>query len=294
MLGGQQVGAGAGVPAARAALHPTATCSPSSSTLLREVGFDRMTIDAVAARAHVSKATIYRRWDGKAELVVAALRDRHVGVHNPPDTGSLRGDLIELLRATAAICTADCDLMQALTFAMRTNPELERLVRHQVLPAGRVASTAILVRAAARGEIPPEAGERELFHDLAPALTMSRIVAHGLPADDAFLTQVVDQVLIPVLRYQHDRPSAGLTHRYSQHGRLHHARNHLDRARRAQRRGVDRRTAPAALDRAGGHRGLAADGRAGRHDREHRPAAGPGRPGDHRRRTGSGWSPPTR
>lgn len=75
-------------------------------------------------------------------------------MHNPPDTGSLRGDLIELLRATAAICVADCDLMQALTFAMRTSPELERLVRHQVLPAGRVASTAILVRAAARGEIP--------------------------------------------------------------------------------------------------------------------------------------------
>ncbi|MET7709451.1 TetR/AcrR family transcriptional regulator [Micromonospora sp. NPDC005413] len=207
MLGGQQVGVGAGVPAARA---PRCTASDLFAVvidLLREVGFDRLTIDAVAARAHVSKATIYRRWDGKAELVVAALRDRQVGVHNPPDTGSLRGDLIELLRATAAICAADCDLMQALAFAMRTNPELERLVRHQVLPAGRVASTAILVRAAARGEIPPEAGERELFHELAPALSLSRIVASGLPADDAFLTQVVDQVLIPVLRYQPDRPS---------------------------------------------------------------------------------------
>ncbi|MBQ0902279.1 TetR/AcrR family transcriptional regulator [Micromonospora sp. U21] len=207
MLGGQQVGMGTGVPAARGARCTDADLFAVVIDLLREVGYDRTTIDAIAARAHVSKATIYRRWDGKAELVVDALRDRHVGVHNPPDTGSLRGDLIELLRATAAICRADSDLMQALTFAMRTNPELERLVRHQVLPAGRVASTAILVRAAARGEIPPEAGERELFHDLAPALTMSRIVAHGLPADDAFLTQVVDQVLIPVLRYQPDRPS---------------------------------------------------------------------------------------
>ncbi|MFF5056012.1 TetR/AcrR family transcriptional regulator [Micromonospora sp. NPDC000663] len=207
MLGGQQVGAGAGVPAARAARCSDSDLFAVVIDLLREVGFDRMTIDAVAARAHVSKATIYRRWDGKAELVVAALGGRQVAVHNPPDTGSLRGDLIELLRATAAICVADCDLMQALTFAMRTSPELERLVRHQVLPAGRVATTAILLRAAARGEIPPEAGERELFHDLAPALTMSRILAHGLPADDAFLTQVVDQVLIPVLRYHPDRPS---------------------------------------------------------------------------------------
>ncbi|WP_410812577.1 TetR/AcrR family transcriptional regulator [Micromonospora sp. 067-2] len=207
MLGGQQVGAGAGVPAARGARCSDNALFAVVINLVREVGYDRTTIDAVAARAHVSKATIYRRWDGKAELVVAALRDRQVGVHSPPDTGSLRGDLIELLRATAAICVADCDLMQALTFAMRSSPELERLVRHQVLPAGRVASTAILVRAAARGEIPPEAGERDLFHDLAPALTMSRIVAYGLPADDAFLTQVVDQVLIPVLRYQPDRPS---------------------------------------------------------------------------------------
>ncbi|MET8311466.1 MULTISPECIES: TetR/AcrR family transcriptional regulator [unclassified Micromonospora] len=207
MLGGQQVGAGAGVPAARGARCSDSDLFAVVIEVLRQVGFDRLTIDAVAARAHVSKATIYRRWDGKTELVVAALRHRQVGVHNPPDTGSLRGDLIELLRATAAVCAADCDLMQALAFAMRTNPELERLVRHQVLPAGRVASTAILVRAAARGEIPPEAGERELFHELAPALSMSRIVASGLPADDAFLTQVVDQVLIPVLRYQPDRPS---------------------------------------------------------------------------------------
>ncbi|WP_433460988.1 TetR/AcrR family transcriptional regulator [Micromonospora sp. CA-248212] len=207
VLEGQQVSAGVGVPAARSARCTSTDLFSVVIDLLREVGFDRMTIDAVAARAHVSKATIYRRWDGKAELVVAALSDRQVGVLNPPDTGSLRGDLLELLRATAAICVADCDLMQALTFAMRTSPELERLVRHQVLPAGRVASTAVLVRAAARGEIPPEAGERDLFHDLAPALLMSRLVAHGLPADDAFLTQVVDQVLIPVLTYRHDRPS---------------------------------------------------------------------------------------
>jgi AcrR family transcriptional regulator len=177
---------------------------PTVIDLLREVGYDRMTIDAVAARARVSKATIYRHWPGKAELVADALRQRQVRVHTPPDTGSLRGDLLELLRATATICTVDADLMQALTFAMRTSPELERLVRHQVLPGGRVASTAVLVRAAARGEIPPEAGERELFHDLAPALVMSRVLAHGLPADDDFLAQVVDEVLVPVLCYRPD------------------------------------------------------------------------------------------
>ncbi|MFI9639698.1 TetR/AcrR family transcriptional regulator [Micromonospora sp. NPDC051925] len=172
--------------------------------LLREVGYDRLTIDAVAARARASKATVYRHWPGKPQLVAAALRHRHVGVQIPADTGSLRGDLLELLRTTAAICTDDSDLMQALIFAMRSSPELENLIRQQVLPAGRVAGVAVVVRAAARGEIPAEAGERDLFHDLAPAMVMSRIMAHGLPADDEFITSLVDQVLIPVLRYRSD------------------------------------------------------------------------------------------
>ena len=172
--------------------------------LLREAGYDGMTIDSIAARARVSKATIYRHWPGKAELVAAALRHRQVTVQTPADTGSLRGDLLELLRATATICTTDGDLMQALTFAMRTNPELAQLVRQHVLPAGQVGTVAVVVRAAARGEIPAEAGERHLFHDIASAMVMSRIVAHGLPADDAFLTQLVDQVLIPVLRHRTD------------------------------------------------------------------------------------------
>ncbi|WP_405096240.1 TetR/AcrR family transcriptional regulator [Micromonospora sp. NBC_01412] len=194
------------VPAARTAPAPARTerfteLLATVIHLLREVGYDRLTIDTVAARARVSKATIYRHWPGKPELVAAALHERHVDRHIPADTGSLRGDLLEMLRVTAAICTADSDLIQALTLAMRTAPELEKLIRHQVMPAGRVLSAAVIVRAAARGEIPPEAGERDLFHDLAPAMVMSRILSHGLPADDTFLTHLVDQVLLPVLRY---------------------------------------------------------------------------------------------
>src|SRR6202451_3503036 len=60
--------------------------------LLAEIGYDRLTIDSVAARAHASKATIYRRWPGKAELVVDALTSLK-GAPLVPDTGTLRGDL---------------------------------------------------------------------------------------------------------------------------------------------------------------------------------------------------------
>jgi AcrR family transcriptional regulator len=70
--------------------------------LLVESGYDQLTMDAVAGRARCSKATIYRRWPGKAELVVTAVR-RHAGDPAPavPDTGTLRGGL---LAALAAMC----------------------------------------------------------------------------------------------------------------------------------------------------------------------------------------------
>src|ERR1700679_672658 len=69
--------------------------------LLAEIGYDRLTIDSVAARAHASKTTIYRRWSGKAELVVDALNclkdSRPV-----PDTGSLSGDLDMIAHGSAS------------------------------------------------------------------------------------------------------------------------------------------------------------------------------------------------
>jgi AcrR family transcriptional regulator len=170
--------------------------------LLREVGYDRMTMDAVATRARVSKATIYRRWPGKARMVADTLRWQKFEVHVPADTGSLRGDLLDLLMVAGRMCAADVDIMQAVAFAMRTNAELAELMREHVMPAGRLNTMTIVDRAIARGEIPPEAAKREVFHDLAPAILMSRLLAHGQPADDQYLTQVVDEVLLPVLMHQ--------------------------------------------------------------------------------------------
>ena len=67
--------------------------------LVAEIGYDAMSIEAVAARAKSSKATIYRRWPGKAELVAEAMRRRsRAGPRGLPDTGSLRGDLLALVQ----------------------------------------------------------------------------------------------------------------------------------------------------------------------------------------------------
>ena len=64
--------------------------------LLQEHGYDRLTVDAVAATARASKATVYRRWPSKAELVLAAFIEGIRQVVVSPDTGTLRGDLLRL------------------------------------------------------------------------------------------------------------------------------------------------------------------------------------------------------
>jgi AcrR family transcriptional regulator len=169
--------------------------------LLPHIGYERMTIEAVATRARVSKATIYRRWPGKPQMVADALRHQKFEVHVPVDTGTLRGDLLAMLRAAARICAADISLVLAVVFAMRSNPELARLVRDHVLPASRMESDRIIDRAVARGEIAPDDNVRELFHGLGPALLTSRLVGEGCPIDDEYLQRVVDHVLLPVLRH---------------------------------------------------------------------------------------------
>jgi AcrR family transcriptional regulator len=169
--------------------------------LLVEVGYDRMSMDAVAARAHASKATIYRRWPGKEELVVDAVRSRGPGLVVPEDTGSLRGDLVETYRSGAHGAGAeDADLIAGVLRAMRQAPELARCVRAQVLESRCDVSRTIVGRAVARGELSPDT-DPLLLHEVAGALWFHRILVVGAPVDDDFIAHVVDDVLIPVLAH---------------------------------------------------------------------------------------------
>src|SRR6185437_576267 len=89
--------------------------------LLGEAGYEAMTMDAIAARAHASKTTIYRRWRGKPELVKAAV-DGHVAGPVPSwaDTGSLRGDLMKVMLAMRGHLTDEfLAMMSGLIHAMR-------------------------------------------------------------------------------------------------------------------------------------------------------------------------------
>ena len=167
--------------------------------LLLEVGYDRMSMDAVAARAHASKATIYRRWPGKKELVLDAVRSRGPGMVVPDDTGSLHGDLVATYRsALEGVGAEDAELVAGVLRAMRSTPELADCVRTQVLESKCQVSRTIVARAVERGELPAET-DPMLLHEVASALWFHRILVVGGPVDDDFIAHVVDDVLIPLL-----------------------------------------------------------------------------------------------
>jgi AcrR family transcriptional regulator len=171
--------------------------------LLAEVGYDQMTMDGVAARAHASKATIYRRWPGKAELVVTAVK-RHSGspLVDPADTGSLRGDLLGVLSTMrATLAGQDAALLLGLMIAMRDDAELAGTVRGHMIQDKRGAFGTVLARAADGGERPanPDAA---LIAEISSAMLFSRLLVTGESLDDAFAQHLVDAVLLPLLGYQ--------------------------------------------------------------------------------------------
>jgi AcrR family transcriptional regulator len=174
--------------------------------LLAESGYDQLTMDAVAARARSSKATIYRRWPGKAELVTTAVR-RHAGraAEEAPDTGGLRSDLVAALQAMReSLAGQDAALILGLMIAMRRDPELAGVVRAQVLDTKREVFGAAIARAVARGDLPATAGGA-LCAEISSAMLLSRLLVTGEPLDDAFVHYLVDAVLLPLLDHHSGR-----------------------------------------------------------------------------------------
>ena len=174
--------------------------------LLAEVGYDQLTIDGVAARAHCSKATIYRRWQGKPELVIAAVRRHSAPPPQPaPGTGSLREDLLAALEAMrSSLAGQDTALLLGLMTAMRHDRELAAVVREQVIDSKREVFGAAVARAVARGELPAGA-DHTLLAEISSAMLLSRQLVTGEPLDAAFAQELVDDVLLPLLRHQHSR-----------------------------------------------------------------------------------------
>ena len=168
--------------------------------LLAEVGYDQMSMDAVAARARASKATIYRAWPGKTDLVKEALAHRFGAAPEPPDTGSLRGDLVALLTTACQVATsADGAVVTGLMSAAARDLDLSRTLYQCTYELKHTAHEAIVSRATARGEIPAGTSP-DLLHEVLHAMVLNRMFLAAGPLDDVFVVHVVDDVLLPVLR----------------------------------------------------------------------------------------------
>ncbi|MFF9626918.1 TetR/AcrR family transcriptional regulator [Streptomyces griseosporeus] len=169
--------------------------------LLREVGYDALTMDAVAARTRSSKATLYRQWGGKAELVAKAVRhSKPGGSLDGLDTGSLRGDLHALtLRSDDCEMEQNSALMRGLAMAVHSNPDLLQAFREHLVEPELAEFRRVVQRAIDRGEVRednPAIGY--IMHMLLGAFA-ARTMIDERPPTQAFLLSYIDAVVLPAL-----------------------------------------------------------------------------------------------
>ena len=145
--------------------------------LLAEVGYRSMTMEQVRARSGVGKATIYRRYSNKDELVRAAMVHLHHELPLPDDTGSLRGDLDQVLQATvgAALETQAAHVVPRLLGESAHDPELQRLFYDNLVAPRRRVLRTVLERAVQRGEV-----RDDLDLDLVMDLLVGSVIYRGL------------------------------------------------------------------------------------------------------------------
>jgi AcrR family transcriptional regulator len=163
-------------------------------------GYASFTIDAVAERAGTSRPVIYRRWKTREELVLAAIRHKASRDSRPvPDTGTLRGDVIALLRQAnetrhelGAVLSAQLGAFYSETATTPAD------LRQQIIGGRTTSMDTIIERAIARGEVDPArltprivALPFDLFRHEA-LMTLARV-------PDATMVEIVDEIFLPLV-----------------------------------------------------------------------------------------------
>jgi AcrR family transcriptional regulator len=168
--------------------------------VLGEVGYDRLTMDAVALRAKASKATLYRRWNGKVSLVIDAM---HHGHHHPSaeegpvDTGSLRGDLIAAFCGDGGLTDKpEVAAFGAILTAIGRDAEFAEAFRREVLAPKLAGTAALFERAKQRGEISDQV-DTELLAPALAGIVLHRFFLVGEPPTKELITTVIDQIILP-------------------------------------------------------------------------------------------------
>lgn len=170
--------------------------------VLAESGYEGMTMDMVASRAKAGKATVYRRWSSKAELILEAvthLKRSQVDLERLPDTGTLRGDLLALFKPQSVEeAEHKMRVMAGLASVLLQNPQLAEAGDAAIVQPWAVVNRVLMKRALERGEISERADINALSQVL-PSMAAYRALIQRKPFDLEFLTALIDGVLLPAM-----------------------------------------------------------------------------------------------
>ncbi|WP_112241678.1 TetR-like C-terminal domain-containing protein [Kribbella monticola] len=166
---------------------------------LAAVGYGKLTVEAVAKRAGAGKAAVYRRWPSKQAMVIDLVTRVATTTADAPDTGTLRGDVLEFLSAGAKALTHPLmsRIVPDLLAEGSRNPEVAAILLEQVGGTRRKKAAAILHRAIQRGELPVDT-DLELGLDFLAGPLYWRVGILRDPMDPERLNHLADKVVAAI------------------------------------------------------------------------------------------------
>jgi AcrR family transcriptional regulator len=166
---------------------------------LAEVGYANLTMEGVAVRAKASKASVYSRWPSRIELVMDVFYHLMPDAAAPPDTGTLRGDLLATFRQTAELLAGPAgEALRGLLGDVLPDATRTAEMRRHSHQHGRRTLEVITARALERGEISAPA-VTPLRLEAGPAMLRYQFLFQGFPVPDAVIVGIVDDVIVPLL-----------------------------------------------------------------------------------------------
>lgn len=167
---------------------------------LAESGYSGVSMERVAERAGTGKASLYRRWSSRAELMADALRHQFPDRAQLPDTGNFRTDCLTMMRMIQRLLSGPVgQAARGLMSEAIKDPELADAARARIIDSGNEMMLELLRRGHARGEVRAEALNL-LVAGVGPAVMRQHFLMHGAPIEDSFMQEVVDRVIIPLVK----------------------------------------------------------------------------------------------
>jgi AcrR family transcriptional regulator len=168
--------------------------------VLAENGYTGLTIDMVAARAKAGKATLYRRWPSKGELVIDAVSCmKQISPEDIPDTGTLRGDLVAMVRPhSIEDSERKFKIMSGLMSMLSDAPELTDTAHEAIMAPRARVNRQLMQRAIDRGEIPATT-DVDLISGVSQAMASYRSLMLRKPVDREFLLSIIDGIILPAV-----------------------------------------------------------------------------------------------